>query len=89
MTHWIYKKILTQWLTGVGNGNSALMEANCSDSFFAKIKMYITRSTFIINGTLIGTATTHCDLGVIVDQNLSWAKHYIMTSVQKPIVHFI
>ena len=25
---WIYKKILTQWLTGVGNGSSALMEAN-------------------------------------------------------------
>ena len=43
---------------------------------FSRLSKCITRHTYTIKGTLIETTTTNRNLGVIVDQNLYWAKHY-------------
>ena len=54
----------------------SLNGSKCATIRFSLQPKCITHLTYTIKGTLIETTATHCDLGVIVDQNLSWAKHY-------------
>ena len=49
-------------------------ESKCAAIRYAQLSKCIAQPTY--PGHFNETTTTHCDPGIIVDQNLSWAKHY-------------
>ena len=54
----------------------SLNEIKCAAVRYSLSSKCTTQPTYTIKNILIKSSTTHCDLGIMVDQNLSWDKHY-------------
>ena len=68
----------------------SLNENKCAAIRYSLLSKCNTQPTYTIKGTLVETTSTHRDLGIIVDQNLSWAKHYNHISLKAyRSLHFI